>query len=245
MSEDNSVRLSKRMTELGLCSRREADEFIEQGLVKVDGVVVNVLGSRVRPEQQIELTAAAAREQAERVTLLLHKPLGFVSGPAERPGEQPAWLLVKPDTRSASDRSGVVFLKKHQQKLAPAGRLDVDASGLLVLTQDGRIARKLMAGEVEQEYLVWLAAPASAEQLAALGKGVQVDDETLSAVRVSRQSDRQLCFVLRQQQRRHIQRMCAAVGVQIERLHRIRIGRVRLGDLAQGQWRYLLENEKF
>lgn len=245
MSDDNTIRLSKRMTELGLCSRREADEFIEQGLVKVDGVVVNVLGSRVRPEQTVTLESGALNVQAERVTILLYKPVGFVSGPAEMQGERPAWLLVKPETRAEQDRSGVMFLKKHQHKLAAAGKLDVDASGLLVLTQDGRVARKLLAGECEQEYLVWLKTPATAEQLAALGKGVQADGDTLDAARVSRQSDRQLCFVLRQQQRRHIQRMCAAVGLDIERLHRIRIGRVRLGDLQQGQWRYLLESEKF
>ncbi|MDC7703097.1 pseudouridine synthase [Vogesella indigofera] len=242
---DDTIRLSKRMTELGLCSRREADEFIEQGLVKVDGVVVDVLGSRVRPEQRIELEARALNEQAERVTLLLHKPVGYVSGAAEMSGERPAWQLIKADTLSPADRSGYTFLRKHQLHLAAAGRLDVDASGLLVLTQDGRVARKLLSGDCEQEFLVWIDRPLDDAGLAALKAGVNSDGDKLTALRVSRQSDSQLCFVLREVQRRHIQRMCAAAGLQVKAVRRIRIGRVRLGELQQGQWRYLTENEKF
>lgn len=242
---DDSVRLSKRMTELGLCSRREADEYIEQGLVRVDGVVVNVLGSRVLPQQQITLDAAAHQQQAERVTILLNKPAGFVSGPAQRPGEQPAWFLIKEDSRSSEDRSGLVFLKRHQQRLAAGCWLDADAHGLLVLSQDGRILRKLKANEYEQEFLVWVHGRLDETVLAQLKKGLSDEGELLGALRVSRQSEQQLCFILKDQKRRHIQRMCAAVGLRVEAVQRIRIGRVRLGKLAAGQWRYLPEGERF
>lgn len=243
----DTIRLSKRMTELGLCSRREADEFIEMGLVKVDGVVVDVLGSRVRPEQTIELTRQAVAMQADRVTILLHKPVGFVSGPAEQPGERPSWQLIKPETRAAGDRSGYTFLKKHLNYLAPAGRLDVDSSGLLVLTQDGRIARKLMADEAEfeQEFLVWVEGELSEDVIKQLAHGLELDGEALKPAKVSRQSDKQLRFALRESRKRQIRRMCDLVGLRVTAVKRIRVGRIALGDLEQGQWRYLREDERF
>lgn len=246
MTDTDTIRLSKRMTELGLCSRREADEFIEMGLVKVDGVVVNVLGSRVRPDQTIELSRQAVAMQAERVTILLHKPVGFVCGPAE-PGERPAWQLIKPETRAANDRSGYTFLKKHLNYLAPAGRLDVDSSGLLVLTQDGRIARKLIAdeGDFEQEFLVWVEGELSEGVVKQLTHGLVLDGEPLKPVKVSRQSDKQLRFALRESRKRQIRRMCELVGLQVTAVKRIRIGRIALGDLEQGQWRYLRPEERF
>lgn len=242
----DTVRLSKRMTELGLCSRREADEFIEMGLVKVDGVVVNVLGSRVRPEQTIELTRQAMALQAERVTFLLNKPVGYGSGPSEA-GERPAWQLIKPETRSPRDRSGYTFLKKHLNYLAPAGKLDVDSSGLLILTQDGRIARALMAkaADFEQEFLVWVEGEVSDAMLEQLRHGLSLDGETLKPVKVSRQSDSQLRLVLRDPARRQIRRMAELVGLRVTAVKRIRIGRIALGDLEQGQWRYLTEHERF
>jgi 23S rRNA pseudouridine2604 synthase len=229
-----------------LCSRREADEFIEMGLVKVDGVVVNVLGSRVRPDQTIELSRQAVAMQAERVTILLHKPVGFVCGPAE-PGERPAWQLIKSETRAENDRSGYTFLKKHLNYLAPAGRLDVDSSGLLVLTQDGRIARKLIAdeGDFEQEFLVWVEGELSEGVIKQLTHGLILDGEPLKPVKVSRQSDRQLRFALRESRKRQIRRMCELVGLQVTAVKRIRIGRIALGDLALGQWRYLRPEERF
>jgi len=243
----DSIRLSKRMTELGLCSRREADEFIEMGLVKVDGVVVNVLGSRVRPEQTIELVRQTGARQADRVTILLHKPEGFISDPAEMSDACSAWQLIKPETRAASDRSGYTFLKKHLNHLTPGSHLDVDSSGLLVLTQDGRIARKLAADEreFEQEFLVWVEDALSEAVVQQLGQALVLDGEPLKPVKVSRQSDHQLRFVLRENRNRQIRRMCELAGLRVTAVTRIRIGRIALGDLKQGQWRYLRENERF
>ncbi|MDN0082974.1 S4 domain-containing protein [Crenobacter sp. SG2305] len=243
---DDTIRLSKRMTELGLCSRREADEFIEMGLVKVDGVVVNVLGSRVRPDQTIELTRQALAQQAERVTVLLNKPVGYVCGPAG-PGERPAWQLIKPETRSRVDRSGYTFLKKHTHNLAPAGQLEVDSDGLLVLTQDGRIARKLIAdvADYEQEWLVWVDGGLSEAVLAQLAAGVEINGVLAKPAKVSRQSDTQLRFTLRDNTPRLLRRLCDAAGLHVAQVKRIRIGRIALGNLDVGQWRYLEPHERF
>src|SRR5499427_10874621 len=148
-------RLSKRMSELGLCSRREADRWITSGWVKVDGEVVDTLGVRVSPKARIEIDRAAREHQSEQVTILLHKPVGYVSGQAED-GYEPAVVLIRPENRWTADPSPIQFQREHLRSLVPAGRLDIDSTGLLVLTQDGRIARHLIGeeSEVEKEYLV-------------------------------------------------------------------------------------------
>ncbi|MBS1154784.1 MAG: rRNA pseudouridine synthase [Proteobacteria bacterium] len=246
MSED-SIRLSKRMAELGLCSRREADEFIERGWVKVDGVVVDVLGSRVRPEQRIELVREAEGVLAERVTIVLNKPVGYVCGPAE-PGERPAWQLVKEDTRFVLDKSGIHYVRRHHSGLSPAGWLDVDSSGLLVLTQDGRIARKLLssAKDYEQEYLVDLHVPMGEDTLARLNTGrLKVEGAEVPSLKASRQNDLQLRIILRENRNRLVRQICDLVGLRVAAVRRIRIGRIALNELPQGQWRYLRADERF
>ena len=243
------LRLSKRMSELGIASRREADEWIARGFVRVDGRVVDTLGARVLPGQHITLDAKARFQQAQRVTVLLHKPVGWVSGQAED-GYEPAVVLVKPQTQWREDRSGIRFLPHHLRSLVPAGRLDIDSTGLLVLTQDGRIARQLIGedSQVEKEYLVRveaLAEPLSAAGLALLGHGLELDGEALKPARVEWVNDDQLRFVLREGRKRQIRRMCEAVGLRVTGLKRVRIGQVVLGDLPLGQWRYLRLDERF
>ncbi|MDQ6680918.1 MAG: S4 domain-containing protein, partial [Pseudomonadota bacterium] len=132
---DGSMRLSKRMSELGISSRREADEWIARGWVRVDGRVVSELGSRVVAGQHITVDAKARNQQAQRVTVLLNKPIGYVSGQAED-GHEPAVVLVTPQNQWREDRSGTQFMREHLKSLVPAGRLDIDSVGLLVLTQD-------------------------------------------------------------------------------------------------------------
>src|SRR5579859_130408 len=148
-------RLSKRMSELGLCSRREADRWITNGWVKVDGQVVNTLGVRVSPDARIEIDPAAREHQSGQVTILLHKPVGYVSGQAED-GYEPAIVLIRPENRWAADPSPIQFSQGHLGALAPAGRLDIDSTGLLVLTQDGRVAKQLIGeqSDIDKEYLV-------------------------------------------------------------------------------------------
>ena len=245
-----SLRLSKRMSELGIASRREADEWIALGYVRVDDQIVSELGSRVMPHQRVTIDAKAKFQQAQRVTVLVNKPVGYVSGQAED-GYEPAVVLVTPDRLWREDRSGTRFLRSHLNHLVPAGRLDIDSVGLLILTQDGRIAKQLIGedGEMEKEYLVRVASldprglPDSG--LALLRHGLELDGEALRPAQVEWVNDDQLRFVLTQGKKRQIRRMCEAVGLQVLGLKRVRIGNVMLGDLPAGHWRYLRADETF
>ncbi|MCK6423108.1 MAG: rRNA pseudouridine synthase [Aquabacterium sp.] len=243
------VRLSKVMAERGLASRREADEWIEAGWVQVNGAVA-ILGQRVQPDVRIEIDPAARQQQAQRVTVLLHKPVGYVSGQAED-GYAPAVSLVTAANRWRDDKLPLRFQNGHLRSLAPAGRLDIDSTGLLVLTQDGRIA-KLLIGEdsrVEKEYLVRVQhmhpGPLAPEKLELLRHGLTLDDRPLKPARVSWANEDQLRFVLREGRKRQIRRMCELVGLRVMGLKRVRIGSVVLGPLPAGQWRYLRPDERF
>ncbi|MDO9145544.1 pseudouridine synthase [Rhodoferax sp.] len=149
-----TLRLNKRMAELGLASRREADEWIGKGWVKVNGRVAE-MGMQVTPDVRIEIDKQATGAQAKQVTVLINKPLGLVSGQAED-GHEPAITLVQPQNRWAEDNSRFFFHPSQLKSLVPAGRLDIDSTGLLVLTQDGRVARQLIGEDavMEKEYLV-------------------------------------------------------------------------------------------
>jgi len=234
------------MSELGLCSRREADEWIENGWVRVDGELVTTLGTRVAPDVHIEIDASAHRHQSESVTILLHKPVGYVSGQAED-GYQPAMVLIRPENRWAEDRAPLAWKPGHLRGLAPAGRLDIDSTGLLVFTQDGRVARRLIGhdSEVEKEYLVRVEGALAPEGMTLLNHGLELDGEKLKPARVSWQNEHQLRVVLRQGKKRQIRRMCEAVGLKVTGLKRVRTGSVTLGKLPVGMWRYLRPDEQF
>ncbi len=234
------------MSELGLCSRREADEWIENGWVRVDGEVVDKLGTRVSPEARITVDPAAARYQGELVTILLHKPVGYVSGQAED-GYRPASVLITPENRWPGDPSRKSFEPRHLRGLAPAGRLDIDSTGLIVFTQDGRVARRLVGrdSEVEKEYLVRVEGSLSPGGLQRLRHGLELDGVKLKPAKVSWQNEDQLRFVLREGRKRQIRRMCELVGLAVVGLKRVRTGSVALGALPVGQWRYLRPDERF
>lgn len=240
-----AVRLSKRMAELGLCSRREADGYIEQGWVRVNGKTA-VLGQKVGLGDRIDLDKQAHENQAGRVTILLNKPVGYVSAQAEK-GYQNAASLITEANRWEGDASRIPFKESHRQGLAPAGRLDIDSVGLLVLTQDGRIAKQLI-GEgsgIEKEYLVRVKGALSEEGLRLLNHGLSLDGEQLRPAQVVWQNQDQLRFILKQGKKRQIRRMCELVGLRVTGLKRIRMGKVKLGGLPPGKWRYLAKNEKF
>ena len=244
--EPEKIRLSKLMSEQGICSRREADSYIEQGLVFVDGERITELGTRIFPHQKITLAKGAQAQQQARVTILLHKPMAYVSGQAED-GYQPAVTLINAGSRYANDKSPLKFSPGHLRGLAPAGRLDIDSTGLLVLTQDGRIA-KLLIGEdskIEKEYLVRVQGQLSDQGLKLLNHGLSLDGQALKPAKVSWQNEDQLRFVLREGKKRQIRRMCELVGLKVVGLKRVRIGQVKLADLPVGQWRYLGEHERF
>ncbi len=244
------LRLSKRMSELGLCSRREADEWIANGWVRVDGVVVSELGTKILPTQKVTVERQAAAQQAKRVTVLLNKPMGYVSGQAED-GYQPAVVLFKPETRWAEDKAPTQFHGSQLRSLVPAGRLDIDSIGLLVLTQDGRIAKQLIGEDtaIEKEYLVRVqytkAGKLPEAELKRLNHGLSMDGKKLLPAKVRWQNEDQLSFTLREGKKRQIRRMCDMVGLKVLGLKRVRIGRVTLGDLPVGQWRYLHPDERF
>ncbi|MBN8443016.1 MAG: pseudouridine synthase [Thauera sp.] len=239
------VRLSKVMAERGICSRREADELIERGWVFVDGKRVSELGVRIDPAASITLAPEAKREQAQRVTILLHKPVGYVSGQPE-PGYEPAVSLIGADNQFDRD-SAQRFHPSNLKNLAPAGRLDIDSTGLLVLTQDGRIARQLIGddSQIDKEYLVRVEGSLLPDGLALLNEGLELDGRRLRPAKVEWLNDDQLRFVLREGRKRQIRRMCELVGLKVTGLKRVRIGRVKLGDLPLGQWRYLRDDEAF
>jgi 23S rRNA pseudouridine2604 synthase len=244
------LRLSKRMSELGLCSRREADDWIARGWVRVDGTVVSELGSKILPHQRITVERQASAQQAKRVTVLINKPIGYVSGQAED-GYQPAVVLVNADSRWKEDTASLQFHPSQLRSLVPAGRLDIDSIGLLVLTQDGRIAKQLIGQDtaVEKEYLVRVqytkAGGLPDTELQRLNHGLSLDGKKLLPAKVRWQNEDQLSFVLREGKKRQIRRMCEAVGLKVLGLKRVRIGHVTLGDLPVGQWRYLRPDERF
>jgi 23S rRNA pseudouridine2604 synthase len=241
--------VSKLMTERGLASRREADEWIAAGWVRADGRVVE-LGQRVAADVVIDIDPRAHQEQQQRVTILLHKPMGYVSGQPED-GHESAVVLVTPERQWSGDGSGLRWHRGHLRHLAPAGRLDIDSTGLLVFTQDGRVARHLIGDEtrVEKEYLVRVqradGAPPQSTNIARLRHGLELDGVQLKPAQASWQNEDQLRIVLREGRKRQIRRMCELVGLKVTGLKRVRIGSVPLGPLPPGQWRYLRADERF
>ena len=253
-SEAAPVRLNKRMADLGLCSRRQADDWIARGWVRVDGQPAS-LGMSVQAKARIEVDRLAQQVQREQVTILLNKPVGYVSAQAED-GHKPAVTLIQAAHRWRECNSPMRWAPQQLRGLAPAGRLDIDSVGLLVMTQDGRVARQLIGedSDVEKEYLVRVSygqrqqdvqSVFPPEQIKRLQHGLSLDGRALRPAQVSWQNPEQLRFVLREGRKRQIRRMCEAVGLQVTGLKRIRIGQVLLGPMPLGQWRYLAPDETF
>lgn len=239
-------RLSKIMAARGMCSRREADRYIERGLVLVDGEVVSELGTKVSPDAHIELAEAGQKRQNAQVTILINKPIGYVSGQPED-GYKAAVSIISDKTRWREDRMHRKFHPAQLKGMAPAGRLDIDSNGLLVLTQDGRVARRIIGedSDVDKEYLVRVEGTLSDEGLKLLNHGLSLDGKPLKRAQVSWQNKDQLRFILHEGKKRQIRRMCELVGLKVVGLKRIRIGKVMLGNLPNGQWRYLRDDEHF
>jgi len=253
-----TVRLNKRMAELGLCSRREADAWIEQGWVMVNGQVAE-MGMQVGSTDRITVEREAQAQQEQQVTVLLHKPMGYVSGQAED-GHEPAMVLFQARNQWTGDTTRIRFSPAQFKGLAPAGRLDIDSVGLLVMTQDGRVARQLIGedADMEKEYLVRVTctgpqgdiaanvqAHFPAAQMQKLRHGLSLDGKPLKPAQVEWQNPEQLRFVLKEGKKRQIRRMCEQVGLKVVGLKRIRMGRISLGALPVGQWRYLGPKESF
>jgi 23S rRNA pseudouridine2604 synthase len=235
-----SVRLAKRVAELARCSRSEAEQYIEGGWVAVDGAIVEEPGFRVL-QQKVELLPDASLAPVEPVTLLLHKPAGhdvLANPPAQ---------LVTPGNHAADDRSGIRFLNRHLTRLNLTDSLETGASGLLVLTQDWRIARKLVddAARIEHEYIVEVTGDLAPDGLALLNHGLSWNGKPLPPIKVSWQNETRLRFAIKAPPLGLIAHMCEKVGLKVASMKRIRIGRVPMAGLQAGQWRYLLGYERF
>lgn len=236
------IRLSKRIAELRGCSRREAEQVIAGGWVRVNGIVVEEPQFRVGDET-IEIDPQIDLSRTEPVTLLLHKP----SGHQMTDGDRLASSLLNTATLWAEDASGIHPLKKHFSALTACVPLEADASGLVVFTQDWRVARKLTedAATLEHEVIVEVAGDLIPHGLKRLNQGIAFNGRTPPAVKVSWQNETRLRVALKGAQPGQIAHMCEAVGLRVVSMKRIRLGRVSMGKLPPGQWRYLRADERF
>jgi 23S rRNA pseudouridine2604 synthase len=236
------IRLAKRVAELRACSRREAEQLIAGGWVRVDGVVVEEPQARVADER-IEIDPKADPSQAEPVTLLLHKPPGYHA----IQGDQPAAHLLNAASRWVEDESGITLLKKHFTQLTACVPLETDASGLIVFTQDWHVSRKLSedAAMIEHEMIVEVTGELIPHALKRLNQGIPYNGRTPAAIKVSWQNETRLRVALKGAQIGQIAHLCEAVGLQVVSMKRIRLGGVSLGKVPPGQWRYLRMDERF
>ena len=234
------VRLNKFMGQSGLCSRREADALIADGLVAIDGETVRDAGRKIQPGQTLTLADRAEAQLAEGVTLVLHKPVGYVSGQPE-PGKVPAVRLL-----TAANRIGDGAVPAKDASLPPIGRLDEDSRGLLLLSSDGVVAKAVIGpdSDLDKEYLVEVAGQVSEARLSRLRHGLELDGRRLKPARVTQLAPQRLRFILREGRKRQIRRMCELVGLEVVDLLRIRIGPLELGDLPEGRWRVLTPAER-
>lgn len=239
---DEKVRLSKLMAERGICSRREADAYIERGLVLVDGIRIDQLGTKVDPKVKITLEADALKQQKRLATIILNKPIGWVSSQPEPP-YLPAIKLITPENQFGESK--LRLRPEHLKGLAVAGRLDIDSQGLLLFTQDGRIAKKIIGenSEIKKEYIVRVEGFLPDDKLKLLNHGLSLDGKPLRPAKVEWINEHQLRFILNEGKKRQIRRMCEAVGLKVTGLKRVRMGNVRLGQLPEGKWRFLEEDE--
>jgi 23S rRNA pseudouridine2604 synthase len=239
----DTVRLAKHIADTTGCSRREAEQLIEGGWVRVDGKVVEEAGFRMTPGQQTEIDPNAKPVPVDPVTILWNKPAGFdVSGNSD-----PALHMLTPDTRQPSDRSNVRFLRKHLSNLELVTPIDAAASGLVVLTQEFRIARKLRddAPRIEHEYLVEVAGDMAPDGMTRLNAGGFYKGKPVPAAKISWQNETRLRVAIKTPPEGLIEHLCAQVGLKVKTSKRLRIGRLPVAGLEPGQWRYLMGYERF
>lgn len=256
------IRLAKRVAEQLNCSRSTAEQFVEGGFVSVDGQVQEAPGARVRPDQTVTVAPDASLLALTPVTLLLHKPAGYEAGlglPAQSgngngnahasrsQGAPQATDLLSAASHLPEDASGIGVLQRHFRQLACFTPLPSEATGLVVYTQDKRIARKLAEDieALEQECIVEVAGEIAPNGLQRLCHGLSFNGRPLPPIKVSWQNETRLRFALKGIRPGQIPAMCEAVGLRVVSMKRIRIGRVPLAKVPEGQWRYLQPWEKF
>jgi 23S rRNA pseudouridine2604 synthase len=234
-------RVNKWLAQSGVCSRREAEGLIAQGLVSIDGETVSDPGRKILPGQTLVLADSAQSQLGSQMSILLHKPRGVVSAHPE-PGQIPAVRLL---TREAlwGPRAPV---PRADSKLAPVGRLDMESRGLLVLSEDGVLAKALIgpASTLEKEYWVFVMGEITESKLSLLRHGLELDDRKLRPAEVEVIADQRLSFILREGRNRQIRRMCELVDLKVVDLFRVRVGTLTLGDMPEGRWRRITAEER-
>lgn len=234
------IRLAKRVAEAVPCSRGEAERYIAGGWVTVDGDVVEDPATRVTPQQAVALLPGAEPVEPAPVTILLNKPAGVAVADALE--------LIAPQTlHTVATAAGVRFLRRHLARLAVVTPLEPEASGLVVLTQDWRVTRKLVedGARVEQEYVAEVTGAIADDGLARLNAAVRLPSRDTVPLKASWQSEARLRLAGKDIRPGQVAAMCAQVGLSVKALRRLRIGRVALGPLPDGRWRYLHETERF
>lgn len=233
-------RINKHLAELGVCSRREAEELILNGWVRVNSQTVRDLSYRVQPQDKVTLAREAESHLSKKATLIINKPVGYVSAQPED-GHPPAIELVKKANYSGPGQVPRLSLKG----MAPVGRLDIDSKGLLILTQDGKLARQVIGenSNIEKEYLVRVQGEVTPGKLKKLQWGLSLDGKKLKKAKVQQMAPQLLQFILTEGKKRQIRRMCELVGLEVTSLKRVRIGALKLGNLKEGQWRLMKKSE--
>ena len=234
-------RVNKWLAQSGVCSRREAEALIAEGLVSIDGETVSDPGRKILPGQTLALADKAERKLDAQMSILLHKPRGIVSAQPE-PGQTPAARLLTrerlwgpPAPIPAADAS-----------LPPVGRLDMESRGLLILSQDGVLAKALIgpASALEKEYRVFVMGEVTEAKLALLRHGLELDGRKLRPAEVELIADQRLRIVLKEGRNRQIRRMCELLELKVVDLFRVRVGDLTLGDMPEGRWRHLTAEER-
>lgn len=241
----NILRLSKLMSQRKICSRREAEDYIEKKLVKVDGKIVDKQGIKVSEDADIELLDEAKKIKKSKVTILLNKPIGYVSTQPEK-NYRPAIDLITKGNQIMKNGE-LSFNRSFLKKLSVVGRLDINSKGLLVFTQDGVLAKQIIGSEskVEKEYLVYVEGSVTEEKINKLRFGLYLDNKKLKKAKIDLLKPHFLRFILQEGKKRQIRRMCEMVDLNVVGLKRVRIGNIRLKDLPEGKWRLLSSDESF
>jgi 23S rRNA pseudouridine2604 synthase len=234
-------RVNKWLAQAGVCSRREAEALIAGGQVRIDGELVMDVGRKILAGQTLVLGDRAAAQLDAQVSVVINKPAGLVSSQPE--GDQvPAIRLVREEHLFGSATN----IPDARASLAPLGRLDQESRGLLILSEDGVLAKALIGpgSRLDKEYLVRVAGPITEPKLARLRHGLALDGRQLRPAKVTLAGEQRLRFVLMEGRNRQIRRMCELVELAVTDLYRLRIGPLRLGDLPEGRWRVLSPDER-
>jgi 23S rRNA pseudouridine2604 synthase len=231
-------RVNKWLASEGVCSRREAEDLIGKGAVRIDGERVDDPGRKILPGQTIEVGNASERA---KISVVINKPVGFVSSQPEGDQIPAARLLTRANLVGSTDN-----MPTSRTSLAPLGRLDQDSRGLLLLSEDGVLAKALIGEEskLDKEYLVAVRGHIDDRKLALLRHGLQLDGRQLKPAKISLAEPQRLRFILNEGRNRQIRRMCELVELEVLDLLRIRIGPLDLGGLPEGKWRALTPGER-